>query len=643
MLALGPVQGFIAAARRTRDLWYGSQLLSGLTEAGAAALAKEGGVDIIFPSAPTPAAGAQGATPAPRPAFSNKIVCTAHTDDPRGLAGAVRTAVGIELEVRRDACLDVIRSHGLLRAVDVARFELQLTDAIECSAAWVAWPAGDDDDHTYLARYLRVLALLDARKRLRNFAPNPAAAVGARLSSLGADRETVLCPPNGRNARLLARARLTLGIDQTEELDALGLMKRVLGRQQPFPAVVRVALQPWITAWPQPAVQAVEQLLQPLEASGLASRSTLPANHPMAVLPYDGEMLMASRRAAWLRSAGAQFGPAVASGPPADADDEAARKTMADLHAAVNKLDADQGVGGAARLAGARLPDDDSLYVAMLVADGDRMGVRLAHPRTTTSRHRTLSGCLSLFAAQADAQVQTHHGVCIYAGGDDVMALLPVPHALACAEALARDFQATVRLDDEVLAPDDLRLSVGVVFAHVLTPFAELRQLALRACRLAKDGPDGQGLRNALAVVVQPRHGAAVTAVGSWDEPNPLPMPPGLAPRLHHWTSRFAAASQPLSHGVPYDLRRLARSVPAEALAAELQRLLRRRNASAEDQRLCGHQVLQGGRSGDAPDYQRLADEWYVARWLAARAMSDPAVNAGAPASPTALTEQEPQ
>ncbi len=40
---IGPVQDFIAAARRSRDLWFGSWLLSELSKAVAKAIADEAG------------------------------------------------------------------------------------------------------------------------------------------------------------------------------------------------------------------------------------------------------------------------------------------------------------------------------------------------------------------------------------------------------------------------------------------------------------------------------------------------------------------------------------------------------------------------------------------------------------------------
>src|SRR5690606_15822490 len=49
LVTLGPVQDFIAQARRTRDLWYGSHLLSELARAAARAI-DEGDARLVFPA-----------------------------------------------------------------------------------------------------------------------------------------------------------------------------------------------------------------------------------------------------------------------------------------------------------------------------------------------------------------------------------------------------------------------------------------------------------------------------------------------------------------------------------------------------------------------------------------------------------------
>ncbi len=53
-IAVGPVQGFIAAARRTRDLWFGSHLLSEISKAAAKSVHDDGG-RLVFPAPEDPA------------------------------------------------------------------------------------------------------------------------------------------------------------------------------------------------------------------------------------------------------------------------------------------------------------------------------------------------------------------------------------------------------------------------------------------------------------------------------------------------------------------------------------------------------------------------------------------------------------
>src|SRR5438132_1646723 len=48
-IAVGPVQEFIAAARRTRDLWFGSYLLSRISKAVAKSV-RDGDGTLIFPA-----------------------------------------------------------------------------------------------------------------------------------------------------------------------------------------------------------------------------------------------------------------------------------------------------------------------------------------------------------------------------------------------------------------------------------------------------------------------------------------------------------------------------------------------------------------------------------------------------------------
>ena len=51
LVSIGPVQDFIASARRTRDLWFGSWLLSELSKAAAQEIVNTStGNSLIFPA-----------------------------------------------------------------------------------------------------------------------------------------------------------------------------------------------------------------------------------------------------------------------------------------------------------------------------------------------------------------------------------------------------------------------------------------------------------------------------------------------------------------------------------------------------------------------------------------------------------------
>lgn len=87
LISIGPVQEFIAQARRTRDLWYGSHLLSELSIAGARAFQKEQG-ELVFPYLPQDEFDRTKAIAAP-----NKLMGIIRTEEPHRIARSVRFAI----------------------------------------------------------------------------------------------------------------------------------------------------------------------------------------------------------------------------------------------------------------------------------------------------------------------------------------------------------------------------------------------------------------------------------------------------------------------------------------------------------------------------------------------------------------------
>ena len=128
-----------------------------------------------------------------------------------------------------------------------------------------------------------------------------------------------------------------------------------------------------------------------------------------------------------------------------------------------------------------------------------------------------------LFSLLADVQaiISGHDGVTVYAGGDDVLALLPVPKALACAEKLADCYKSAFQNNANGSSSDSdsdcvpSTLSAAIVFAHIRLP---LRSVLSEATRLlddeAKDGND----RDSLAVGVYKPGGLTSQWVTKWNK-----------------------------------------------------------------------------------------------------------------------------
>lgn len=207
-ISIGPVQDFIAAARRTADLYAGSQILQELSRHAAQFLHSKG-AEPIFPADPN----ADGA---------NKILAKVSTD-PKGLAEEAKKAVQERLEQIWNETIGRFSEYQNL--IDQARAKEQLGSFLEFYAAWV--PLGDD----YRKAREAVERLLAGRKALRDFAPTRQHDDGWPKSALDPSRAAVIDPRKwgGATVRLADDSHRPLRIKPTEFLDAVSLLKRCYG------------------------------------------------------------------------------------------------------------------------------------------------------------------------------------------------------------------------------------------------------------------------------------------------------------------------------------------------------------------------------------------------------------------------------
>lgn len=461
LIALGPVQEFIAQARRMRDLWYGSHLLSELARAAARELL-DGGANLIFPALTKGDPELEPCLAPLRPSgqpprnIANKLLAEVPAEvEPEGLARRAREAV-MESWCEQVAAPVKQRCAGLLAPGIDAVWEEQIGTFVEFTAAWV--PLGDD----YAAALRRVEEAVAARKNLRDFEPWRNQRGSAPKSSLDGARESVLAEPAKRDLKLVRKYRIADG----EQLDAVGLVKRAGGEPGQFVPVVNVALASWVKLASGHYRAKFEDLKGACEAIGLArvERRDVPCAR---LFPFDASVLLRSR---WRPVFDEQ-------GLAGDPDEWGCRWVVPLLEAL----------------------GDPYPYVACLVADGDHVG-RTIDSLADAERHRAFSEAVASFAGDARQIIEQEHlGILIYSGGDDALGFLPLPEALACADKLRRRFSEIVaRVCGDIPEPT---LSIGLGLGHVMESMGELLALGREAERLAKRA------RNALGIVVDKRSG----------------------------------------------------------------------------------------------------------------------------------------
>jgi CRISPR-associated protein Cmr2 len=222
-------------------------------------------------------------------------------------------------------------------------------------------------------------------------------------------------------------------------------------------------------------------------------------------------------------------------------------------------------------------------YYALIMMDGDRMGAILSgdaesgtaisyrdsfHPQVRTgfkqhaarndlihrygeqrrppspNRHLAISGALNDFSQTVVRHVveMEHLGKLIYAGGEDVLAMLPVADMLACIERLRHAYSGTVPEDKDKnrseLCKDrdtlyfyngfaclngrlmrmmgrNATASCGGVIAHHQAPLSAV----LRELRAAEKRAKTEGGRDAFSITVIKRSGGALHLTAKWGEP----------------------------------------------------------------------------------------------------------------------------
>lgn len=589
---IGPVQEFIAAARKTRDLWFGSHVVSEIAKAAARCLAERcGGASLVFP-APAAADALDPDTPLNVADVLLTEVPAAVVEQLGGedqldkLAAAAAAAVQARWQAFAQQAFD--RARRFLRE---EIWHDQVDDVMECYAAWTPL------DGNYPAARRRVMALLAGRTQGRNFRPSQKDR-GVPKSSLDGARDSVLKRPRERQA---AHCDSLLRLTTDEQLDVIGVTKRLAGRDQgrrpTYPSVSRIAADPWLRGVAQ-STEAVSEFLrfqeicEELAAQDVLTRLDTDRFPQYAAFPYDGTAVFRSR-----------YGELAEEAELLAEERTGLPEPLRALGRALRPLVQRHG--------------EPHPYLAVLAADGDNLTATLDQLTSPLpDQHRRLSRQLAAFAQQVPQTIADHHGALVYAGGDDVLAFVPLDRVLDCAAALHDNFQATLQpaLQELAISPGPT-LSVGVGVGHFLESLEDLLELARTAEQTAKKAGRGRHPKNALCVRLQARGADPLSYCLNWDQ-HPHQ-------RLQGWAELLLQGQLPDKAG--YDLRVLRhvyRGWPAKTLAPALQADARRVLAQKRRSRPAPAEGLERiadllQRVATVDDLLDLTDEIAIARRIA--------------------------
>jgi CRISPR-associated protein Cmr2 len=265
-----------------------------------------------------------------------------------------------------------------------------------------------------------------------------------------------------------------------------------------------------------------------------------------------------------------------------------------------------------------------SRYYAILMMDGDHMGrwlmgefaprfAQTLHPKAaedlwfirgwgkalnrrrlvSPGLHVAISHALANFALRMVRWVveERHPGRVVYAGGDDILALLPIEHALEAARELRALFSGEAIINEEgdiavtFQDPDHIGFlrkdgellltmgpkataSIGIAISHHISPLSAALETARRAERSAKENYG----RNAICVHFLRRSGEELRVGTKWfyDE-----GPEDAISLILDVRRRFSEKrlSMKLAHALYEEAPALA-ALPEEAQEAELERLM---------------------------------------------------------------------
>lgn len=518
---IGPVQGFVAQARRTRDFWAGSFLLSWLSGVAMAEIQRQGGI-INFPL--------------PADNYLDWIQGQANGEAPRqgGIPNRFK-ALSAEVPKEFDGKLleQTVRAAWIALAEHVwkndelgqisSEITRQIWDRQNHNFWEISWVKTTDQEAS---------SLLDQRKNWRSHYPQAEGGVkcmmmdgwqelsGSLTPGLSSKKKDTELKRFWTQVRGLKRSGMQTDLAEDEHLCALAYVKRRFARYfDTFSATLPsgLKLKGWKLAVGMPsvsymaAVHWLEKLVECVSHAELSQLLSIADEVNPARDEWETRIACLEKQKHGKHS---EYANDLRHFLSLDANMffEHAQEKASLYGYSIKAIEKLQRKVCEIQNNHPEFQEPLSPFYAILLMDGDSLGSHMSKE----ANQKPISTALNDFTGGVPAIVENHNGFLIYAGGDDVLALLPMEDALRCAAEVRRHYLASFEEAFKEMKDEDkipASISAAIQYVHVKTP---LGIVLGDAHHLLDDvAKDGAG-RDAVAVRVWKTGGVVLEWAQPW-------------------------------------------------------------------------------------------------------------------------------
>lgn len=480
LFTIGPVQSFIAQARKTQDLYAGSQILSKLVKAGIKEI-PNWEEKIIFPILDKKDENQS---------LPNRFIAIVETPEKE------LKQLGIDIEKKVRTAFKTIAEKALTKETNNRKdgFDELFSDQINRHLD-IHWAFHPLDDNNYSTSYKEIEALLGSIKNVRPFEQfgNGDGEAGRKCSLDGEN-----------NALFFGRKKPSLAIKQqrqnaiklhgflTEEkegLSAVSFVKRYSDSRR-FPSTAEVT------------VKHDEEKLKdaPKKKEIFECYKKLFSNEADAI-----EVCTKMISNGWVQNINIK---------ELSNEDEWNNhfdyQPLFDENLREKAIPHKEQLRLAQILQGKLASSFKTKYYALIMFDGDKMGERLSKANKH-EEHKDFSISLAQFAKAARGIVD-EHGQTVYAGGDDFLGFVNLHYLFKVMTDLRKAFDENINIGES----KKLTFSAGIVIAHYKMPLAEVLKTVRQVEKKAKNDGD----RNAFCITAMKHSGEIQETVFKWGTKN---------------------------------------------------------------------------------------------------------------------------